>query len=293
VDDLTYDVIASVLPRASSSAKAVPAGRLGTAMRAAITSRSNERVKRLRAAFTGGYRTGGDESTIVAVEGEHLIKEAVRSGLRLQAVFLSEGYRTGIDLPADVESVLLAEDVFRSAVITEAPQGIAALVHLPKQDDSVLDQPEVLALIAVGLQDPGNLGTLIRSADAFGATCVVTTPGTVSPWNQKAMRASAGSVFRVPLLSLTLQQVRELVEREGGLGLIAAVARGGMAPRDMAVEGACGLLIGNEGAGLSDDWLALAHGRVTISCPGAVESLNAAVAGSLLLYECSLQRQRT
>ena len=185
----------------------------------------------------------------------------------------------------------LTDEVFASVVETQSPQGVAALIvpPVPSIEDILVRTP--LVLIAAGLQDPGNLGTLVRSAEAFGATGVLTTPGTVSAWNQKALRASVGSVFRMPVVAATLEDVAALKSR--GLRLLAAVGAhefGVPAAHATDFTAPCALLIGNEGAGLSQEWLALADGRVTIPCPGPVESLNAAVAGSLLLYEASRQR---
>jgi TrmH family RNA methyltransferase len=151
-----------------------------------------------------------------------------------------------------------------------------------------------LILIAVELQDPGNLGTLVRSAEAFGATGVLTTPGTVSAWNQKALRASVGSVFRVPVVAVDASDIEELKQR--GLRLIAAVGvedAGVVAAQEMDFTADCAVMIGNEGSGLSGEWISMCDAQVTIPCPGAVESLNAAVAGSLLLYEASRQRAAT
>jgi TrmH family RNA methyltransferase len=150
-----------------------------------------------------------------------------------------------------------------------------------------------LLLVAAGLQDPGNLGTLVRSAEAFAATAILTTPGTVSEWNQKALRASAGSVFRVPVVGVTLAEVAALKSR--GVRLFAAVADDPLGEKVLPIAEAdltqaCALMIGNEGAGLSEELLALADTRITIPTPGRIESLNAAIAGSLLLYEASRQR---
>jgi TrmH family RNA methyltransferase len=149
-----------------------------------------------------------------------------------------------------------------------------------------------LLLVAAGLQDPGNLGTLVRSAEAFGATGVLTTPGTVSAWNQKALRASAGSVFRMPVAGAGVEELAALKAR--GVRLMAAIAEssmGSVEAQNAECAGGLAILIGNEGAGLSDELLEMADVRVTIPCPGQVESLNAAVAGSLLLYEASRQRR--
>jgi len=253
-----------------------------------ISSRTNARVKQLRAAFEGNARLSGG---LVAIEGDHLLAEAVRSGLLLKTVFATERRELPLSLPLNAEVLRLTADVFRSAVETQSPQGIAALVEPPvfAMDDVFSGTP--LVLIAAGLQDPGNLGTLIRSAEAFGATGVFTTPGTVSAWNQKAVRASVGSVFRVPVLAATLDNVAELKKR--GVRLLAAVGAADSQTKraqDVDFRRACAVMIGNEGAGLGAEWLNSADERVTIPCPGPVESLNAAIAGSLLLYEASRQR---
>jgi RNA methyltransferase, TrmH family len=256
-----------------------------------ISSRTNARVKQLRAAFAGQVRLS---SGLAAIEGEHLVEEAVRSGVELKTVFVSEGRGVPQVVPRGVEVVRLKEDVFRSAVETQAPQGIAALFSPPVFELSEVlgrDGTAALILVAAGLQDPGNLGTLVRSAEAFGATGVLTTPGTVSAWNQKALRASVGSVFRVPVVAVEASEMEGLKER--GVRLIAAVGAEGVDVRtahEMDLTGACALMIGNEGAGLAAEWMAMCDARVTIPCPGPVESLNAAVAGSLLLYEASRQR---
>jgi RNA methyltransferase, TrmH family len=254
-----------------------------------ISSRANARVKQLRAAFQGHARLSGG---MVAIEGDHLLEEALRSGMVLKTVFVSERREVPKIVPRGVEVMRLTEEVFGSVVETQSPQGVAALMVPPV---SVLNDvmrasgAAPLILVAVGLQDPGNLGTLVRSAEAFGATGVLTTPGTVSAWNQKALRASVGSVFRVPVVSVKAAEVAGLKAK--GVRLLAAVGEGGDVVKDGDFTGPCGLLIGNEGAGLAAEWLEMADVRVTIPCPGPVESLNAAVAGSLLLYEASRQRR--
>jgi TrmH family RNA methyltransferase len=251
-----------------------------------VTSRTNPRVKQLRAAFAGQARLA---SGLIAIEGEHLLEEAVKSGQALKTVFASERRDVPHFVPGGVEVVRLANDVFQSCVETQTPQGIAALLVPPVGSVSDMLRGTPLILIAVGLQDPGNLGTLVRSAEAFGATGVLTTPGTVSAWNQKAIRASAGSVFRVPI-SAASPEAMETLEQQG-VKLLAAMKDDATPISEASLTGAVAFLIGNEGAGLSEGWLAMSDERVTIPCPGPVESLNAAVAGSLLLYEASRQRR--
>jgi TrmH family RNA methyltransferase len=179
-------------------------------------------------------------------------------------------------------------------VHTQHPQGIAALIETPVWTMDAVDfAANPLLLIAAGLQDPGNLGTLVRSAEAFGASAVLTTRGTVSQWNQKAMRASAGSVFRMAVVEVTEAELAEM--RTRGVRFYAAVADDPASGSAVSAERAdltmgCALMIGNEGAGLGEEWLAMADERIAIPMPGRVESLNAGVAGSLLLYEASRQR---
>ncbi len=263
-----------------------------------ISSRANPRVKQLRAAFAGHLRLAAG---LVAIEGEHLLFEAMRSGLVFKTIFVSE--RRGVPdwTPGNVELIELTDEVFASVVDTQSPQGIAALLVPPVWtiDDAVpVRSAAPLLLIAAGLQDPGNLGTLVRSAEAFGAAAVLTTAGTVSEWNQKALRASAGSVFRVPVVQVAAGELAALKTR--GVRILAAVAPESGAGSDAVsvaahaadLTGGCALMIGNEGAGLSAEFLAIADARINIPTPGRVESLNASVAGSLLLYEASRQRTR-
>jgi TrmH family RNA methyltransferase len=254
-----------------------------------ISSRTNARVKQLRAAFAENTRLSDG---LIAIEGEHLLEEALRSGITPKTVFLSERRESPRVLPRMTEIVRLTEDVFASAVETPSPQGVAALLAPPPQRLSeMFDQASPLIVIAAGLQDPGNLGTLIRSAEAFGAAGVLTTAGTVSPWNQKALRASVGSVFRVPVIAVDKADLERV--QEHGVRLLAAVGAEGdqvVPAHSVDLTQACAIMIGNEGAGLAPEWIALAASRITIPCPGPVESLNAAVAGSLLLYEASRQR---
>jgi RNA methyltransferase, TrmH family len=257
-----------------------------------VSSRANARVKQLRAAFQGHARLSGG---LIAIEGDHLLEEALRSGMVLKTVFVSERREVPRVVPHGVEVLRLTEDVFGSVVETQSPQGVAALLVPPVRmlEDVIGDAgAAALILIAAGLQDPGNLGTLVRSAEAFGASGVLTTAGTVSAWNQKALRASVGSVFRVPVVDVNASEIEAL--KRQGVRLIAAVGAddfGVIAAQEMDFTSACALMIGNEGAGLGAEWMEMCDARVTIPCPGAVESLNAAVAGSLLLYEASRQRR--
>lgn len=248
-----------------------------------ITSRSNARVKALRAAAAGKASKPGE---LAAIEGENLIGEALRSGLRFDTVYVRQGSEAAaarLDLDAS-QCIVLSEDVFSSAVDTTSPQGIAALVEIPEPRQASEDG---VALVMEAVQDPGNFGTLVRSAEAFGVGQIFATPESASAWNPKAMRASAGSVFRLPVTRLPLDAIRD---RLRGYTWFAAVAasEGSLSAARASLIAPCALLVGNEGAGLSATALNLADARVNIPC--AVESLNAAIAGSVLMYEAMRQR---
>ncbi len=176
---------------------------------------------------------------------------------------------------------------------TESPQPIAALVEPPDWTWAHLlggpGSTAPLLVVLAELQDPGNLGAILRSAEAFGADGVLSLPGTVSAWNPKAVRASAGSVFRLPVLATSEAEALAHL-RKAGVKIWATTVRGAQ-PADLVdLAGPVALLIGNEGNGVPPDLAAKADGALTISCPGPVESLNAAVAASVLLYEASRQR---
>jgi TrmH family RNA methyltransferase len=224
-----------------------------------------------------------------------LAEEAIRSGLRVKAVFFSEeaGARIEKLLPqisSQAEALILPDDVFRGAMNTETPQGIAALVKLPEHKaEHVLARESPLLVGVVGLQDPGNLGTIIRSAEAFGAAAVLLGEKTVSEFNSKAIRASASSVFRVPLIHVDLKQVEEL--RGRGIRFLATSSHKGTPIDEAELGGSVALMIGNEGAGLPRDYMARVDETVRIPQSERVESLNAGIAASIILYEAARQRR--
>jgi RNA methyltransferase, TrmH family len=250
-----------------------------------VESRQNSRIKELRAGLVRGVK-----SSHVAVEGLHLTEEAVKSGLKLHTVFVRDGNDHLLEHLAvgNAEVLIVTEEVFQSATLTEHPQGIAALVEPPQFTVEAMFNGIPLVVIAAGLQDPGNLGTLVRSAEAFGATGMILLPGTVSLWNAKTLRASSGSAFRLPVVALTADNAFRTL-RAHGVRTLAAVAKEGDRAADL--RGPIALLVGNEGSGLPEAWIAQADARITIPLAGAVESLNAATAGSVLLYEAMRQRK--
>ena len=259
-----------------------------------VTSGQNALVRQLRAAFRGAELT---EDGCCAIESVHLIEEAVRSGLRFKALFFSEAGRSRADrlLPQinkNVEAVVLPDEVFASAVATEHPQGVAALVHLKRHTlEEALGGQSPVVLVAAGVQDPGNLGTMVRSAEAFGAAALITTGGTVSPYNSKVIRASAGSLFRLPVVAAKAGELLPAL-RARGLKLLATSSHKGTPLDEAELRGALAIFIGNEGAGLPRDLSGGMEEFVLIPHSPRVESLNAGIAASIVLYEIARQRKK-
>jgi TrmH family RNA methyltransferase len=282
-----------------------------------IASRQNSLVKDLRKAFS--QATPNDDGS-VAIEGVKLVEEAIRSGLRLRAVFFSESARQRANrllpqLGHNTETILLPDDIFHSAVASETPQGVAALVHplvstledlfrpahnpsggphppsFGECGDNARSLPAPLILGCAGLQDPGNFGTILRSAEAFGATGVLATEGTVSAANPKVARASAGSLFRLPVIKLTTAEALAALA-QNGIRLAVTSSHKGRPVHEVDLTLPTAIFIGSEGLGVPRALLDRADDAILIPHSPKVESLNAAIAASILLYEAQRQRSR-
>jgi TrmH family RNA methyltransferase len=266
-----------------------------------IEGRHNPLVKQLRQAFAHAELTDAGDC---AVEGLRILEEAIRSGLRFSSVFFRESAQDRAErlLPqigAQVETLLLPDKLFDSLVPSESPQGVAALVRLKQFSiDDVIERLQVGPIVALaGLQDPGNLGTILRSSEAFGSAGVVLGEGTVSPFNSKVVRASAGSVFRLPIIHNQAKSPAAELEdvlaklRAQGVRLIATSSHKGT-PLDQAdLKSPAAIFFGNEGSGLPRDLMARMDESIAIPHTPQVESLNAGVAASIVLYEAARQRK--
>jgi TrmH family RNA methyltransferase len=266
-----------------------------------IEGRHNPLIKQLRQAFSRSELT---DSGDCAIEGFRIVEEAIRSGLRISAVFFRESAQDRAErlLPqigAQVETLLLPDKLFDSLVPSESPQGVAALVRLKTFSlDDLIERSHVGPIIALAsLQDPGNLGTILRSAEAFGSAGLILGEGTVSIYNSKVVRGSAGSVFRLPVIhaheksaSEKLKDVSERLRAEG-VRLMATSSHKGT-PLDQAdLKRPVAIFFGNEGAGLPRDVVAQLDEVVAIPHSAQVESLNAGVAASIVLYEAARQKK--
>jgi TrmH family RNA methyltransferase len=280
-----------------------------------ITSRENKWLKIFRAALRG---TGPAEGEPIGVEGPKLVEDALRSGLEAEALLVSEGGE------ADLERILRAaseseagiprsrvmrttEKLFVSVAGTETPQGVAALFRQRAWEfddvvrgaagaDGAFRGDAALVVVMAAVQDPGNIGTIVRSAEAFGATGAVTTRGSADPWSPKALRASAGSGLRFPVLRGMSIPVLLAQLRVAGVKIVAASSHSAGEARasvDAAADlrEAVAIVIGNEGAGLPPEIEHVADARISIPMSAGVESLNAGVAASIVLYEAARQRK--
>lgn len=263
-----------------------------------VEGRHNTLVKELRQAFAQAERTPEGNC---AIEGVRIVEEAIRSGLRFRAVFFRESAMERAErlLPqigAHVETLLLPDRLFDGVVPSETPQGVAALVRLKEYSlNDLLERLQVgPILVVVGLQDPGNLGTILRSAEAFGSAGVVLGEGTVSPFNSKVIRASAGSVFRLPAVMAKTSGGMEAVVaklREHGVRLLATSSHKGTPIDQAKLTEPSAIFVGSEGSGLPRHTITLMDETLAIPHNSQVESLNAGVAGSIVLYEAARQRR--
>jgi TrmH family RNA methyltransferase len=262
-----------------------------------ITGRHNPLLKDLRAVYAHGTLTSDG---CYAVEGLRGMEEAIRSRVRFRAVFFTDAndattqrltQRLLEQIGHKVETYSVPAKLFQEAVTTDSPQGVTALVHRKEftLDDALRAGQPTLLVVAAGLQDPGNLGTILRSAEAFGAGGVILTEGTVSVYNPKTIRATAGSIFRLPVVNAKLADLIPHL-REKGIQLFATSSHKGTPLHEAPLHQPSALFIGNEGAGLPRNIITKMDATLAIPQSRPVESLNAGVAASIILYEAARQR---
>lgn len=267
-----------------------------------VEGRHNQLVKQVRQAFSRGELT---EAGDCAIEGVRLVEEAIRSGLRFKAVIFSDAAQSIAErllpqLGANVETVLVPDRLFDGLVSSESPQGVAALVKLTTFSvGDILERSQLgPILVLAGLQDPGNFGTILRSAEAFGSAGVIVGEGTVSPFNWKVVRASAGSLFRLPIVHGHGTDKKKPIIFAGlcqelhahSVRLIATSSHKGTPLNETDLKTPAAIFVGNEGAGLAREVMARIEEVISIPHTPQVESLNAGVAASIVLYEAARQR---
>jgi TrmH family RNA methyltransferase len=254
-----------------------------------LTSPANPLLKDIKRAIVRGSLTR--EGYCVA-ESFHLLEEALKSECQVPTVLAAESVRSAVESHvrrlAGVRVMVLADALFRELSGTEASQGVLALVRPPQWSLEELFRGRPLVVVLDGVQDPGNAGAILRAAEAFGASGVLFLKGTVSPYNPKAARASAGSLFRVPLVTgLDATLARAALEQHR-LDIYAAMPAGEKALPEVDLTRKCAFIIGSEGRGVTEKLRSAALDlRIPIS---GIESLNAAMAAGILLYEARRQR---
>jgi TrmH family RNA methyltransferase len=257
-----------------------------------VQSKQNARLKQLRRAMAYPAR---DPDGLAGIEGPNLLEEALKAGLRISSIFVGQGFEHLLEplaLPEETEILLVPPELLDAALATQSPQPVAALVELPDWTWPYILGPHTsapLIVVLAGIQDPGNLGTILRSAEAFGANGVIALPGTVSAWNPKSVRASAGSVFRVPVIESCVEDCFTYL-REAGARILTTAPVSAQALDQADLTAPIAFLVGNEGNGVPEEIAREADEIVSIPCPGPVESLNAAVAAGIVLYEAARQR---
>jgi len=259
-----------------------------------ITGATNPLLKVFRRALAEGTTREG----WLAIEGPHLLDEALKAGARA-TVHCALAGQTGYEkfgelierLPGIAEVARVSDRLFQQVAQTQTPQGIAALVELRRETlETLLERRPALLLVACGLQDPGNLGTIARSAQALGGTGLITIGETVSPFNPKAVRSSAGAIFGLPMLPNS--EPRALFERlrTASIQVVAADRRSPSPLAQADLRGPVALLIGREAAGLPAEVAREASLFLSIPIRSGMDSVNAATAASIFLYEAARQR---
>jgi TrmH family RNA methyltransferase len=246
-------------------------------------------LKDVRKAIARGTLT--DQGFAVA-ESFHLLEEALRSDCEISAVFAAESVRTAVEGHVrglkKIRVVVLPDDLFQDISSTEASQGVMALVRPPQWSVDQLFRGHALTIVLDGLQNPGNAGTILRAAEAFGATGVAFLKGTASPYNPKCLRASAGSIFRMPVVPALDPEVFLAAAEQRKLGLFALMPKSTLDVAKADFSRKCAIVVGSEGRGVSQR-LSQKAAPVRIPTVG-VESLNAALAAGIALFVARSQR---
>ncbi|HYT68681.1 MAG TPA: RNA methyltransferase [Vicinamibacterales bacterium] len=276
-----------------------------------ITSRQNAIVKRFRdlartsrASPRVDHAAHAGHAADVLLDGEHLVQEALRCDIPIEIAAFSDKQLENVLSPIariakDVKKrggrvMSVTDQVLAAMSPVQHPSGVVAIARARPADVRVVmsaaaDRP--LVLVLAGLQDPGNVGAIVRAAAAFGASGVVSIEGSANPFSWKALRGAMGGTFRIPIAARgTLPDVIAAAQ-EHNVRLVAAVPRGGTALPKLDLREPTAIVLGGEGAGLPASTMSAVHETVTIPMRKPVESLNVAIAAAVVLYEATRQRQ--
>ncbi|MBM7701263.1 TrmH family RNA methyltransferase [Metabacillus iocasae] len=244
-----------------------------------IDSIKNPQVKTWKKLHTKKER---DKSGLFFIEGFHLVEEALKTKAIIKELIITEQ----TEIPAhwnidDVSVIMVTDDIMKMISETETPQGIAAICYQQTNEEVLHTAQKILLLDAV--QDPGNLGTIIRTADAAGVEVVVIGEGSVDTYNGKVIRSTQGALFHLPVIKKDLHEVvKQLKERD--VKLYGTSLENGQPYTDVQPSSSVALIVGNEGNGVSKELLEATDTNLYIPIYGKSESLNVAVATGVLLY---------
>lgn len=260
-----------------------------------VTSSQNQIIKEVKALKKRKYR---EEKNLFFIEGLRIVEEAFKENAAIVRLLLSERFVSG-DAGKDFVSnnrfdeskcYVIKDTLFDEITDTESPQGILAVVGRKYYPLENIIQKDGFLVILDTIQDPGNMGTIIRTADASGASGVVLSKGCVDLYNPKVLRSTMGSIFRVPVFfSDDLTETINLIKSKG-IEVFAAHLKGSISCFELEKSGDAAFIIGNEANGISDETAALADVLLKIPMPGRAESLNASIAAGLLMYEVVRRR---
>ncbi len=252
-----------------------------------IHSRDNQLVKEARKLSERKYR---DEKGKFFIEGFRFVEEALRADADIEKLLISKRYMAKFEQSVlntcDISKYVLDDNLFDSISCTETPQGVAAIVR--KKVSDINFQSGFYVLIDK-LQDPGNVGTIIRTSHAAGVKGIIYTAGTVDPYNDKCLRSTMGSIFYIPLMEDRDLNIIKRIKQSGYKLVVSSLeAESDFFSREY--EDKLIIAVGNEGNGISKEIEAMADIKVKIPMPGGAESLNASVAASIMIYEVLRQK---
>lgn len=252
-----------------------------------ITSKENELIKHIKKLKEKKYR---DEYGEFIVEGSKMINEAINENAKIKYIIVCDDCKTENSIEQDElyeiakhECIYVSKKIFDTITDVQTPQGIMAVVEKPEKNDERIDYKTNLFLILDNISDPGNMGTILRTADSLNMKQIIVSPGTADCYNSKVVRSTMGAIFRVKVIKRDLEKViKELKKHD--IKIFATDLKTDKTIYDVDYNKTA-VIIGNEANGVSENILNLADEKIKIPMPGKTESLNAAVATGIIMYE--------
>lgn len=261
-----------------------------------ITSNSNPNIKHVKSLHKKKYREKYNEFII---EGLRIVEHGLECGGDITKIFLAQSIYESLKgtilfskiKDNNIDSYILNDNLFKEICDTDNPQGILGIVKQKSYDiNTILNKEQYFVVVLDRLQDPGNLGTIIRTADAAGVDCIITNKGCVDTYNNKTIRATMGSIFNIPIIDI--ESLDELIDRLIGAGtqIVSTVLEATKYYHEVKYKERAAIIIGNEANGISKELVKKSNIKVKIPMLGKAESLNASIASSIMIYEIVRQK---